>query len=1739
MKQTKRLLALVLSVVLLVGLMPAGALAEEIGASQSEELPKGGDAPVTPVEDVTPTEPEGTGVTEPPEVTEPDGTVEPPEETEPTEAAEPTDPSEPSGEPEETLPQDTEEDEFSLERFLEEYAAAGTYGLTEALTLTAGLWLDHPLVVQDGGSLTVPAGITLTIASVLTLDGGSVTVQSGGTLVLEAGGQIDVRRGLLKVAADGSFISNSDSPAISVTPGSGSVEGIALNVPATPEETEAPTKPELPEETEAPTEPEIPEETEAPTESDAALQIPMIRMQARVAGSGVQERIDLIRNAYPTDSYFTSTGQSHDTNSSACPAQPGSGMPYSTCACSLSQITAKPVSGLYSGAEVYQKIGKADRWQCKAFATYAFYNIFGRDVTSASCIRIDQTEPKLGDVISFNGQFLNGYHAGIYLGSNGSELIVYDANVDYYCKVRYGSIKSYDPATTYVYHAPNYDEINGAPSYDYSSIPSGIYYLENMASGKYLSVDNSGDGNGVNISVAERHISDGMRFQISDAADGYVMRPLCSSRIVNANGTAPGSGANIDLWNDLSDSSQWWKFEAVDGGYIIHSVFNSSCVLDTDGSNVRLAVRSGGASQIWTLKTQSEVEYQAPAIDDYRDWYNYDPRWADIPLGSGGSTVGAAGCLVNAATKLMIQAGLKSPDSCDVGTFVRWANGNSGFVSGTGNMYWGAVDRFCGFTNQGHLLEGSFSSSSYNDKIISWIRQGYHMVIGVNGNEHWVAVDEATSLRTGTVYIWDSYPDPTIRTGITLASRFSTFSTVHAWTGGSTPSPTPSYTLDLNGFLDGQQHTDISGYGTVDVYINGALTASGVSDYYTELPSGTTYEFRNITAASGHRYNGVHLGSLSGTIGSSSTEVVLSFSTVYNVTYRNGSGDTVKTVPRGEYTVEELYDKPDGSYFTGWAYQANATMFDVRPGETLTLSSDIVLYPVYISHSQATSGEVVLIYNINDFPEDGYAIAETTRDVSITTTQSDWSAWSEWSTAAVSGSDTVQVESRTAYGWYYFECPNCHAHMHGYGTCYTWCGGCGAATTAAGIRMTYDPTNWSTAQDWYGTTKYYAIINGERWFRWDDGGTQTQYRSRKLVTNTTVTSKTYLAYVIQPAVSPIETFTVTYHANGGSGAPASHSSKVVPEGWTVHQIPGQEVLEEKTQYRSRTKSTKTSTESSLPGWTLYDKSVSGYGEWSDWSSTPVTASETLEVKTKTVPAVTKTVWHYSRDTANGYSTYAIGYYGNPEYITLDYRLTAMGTIDGHTRYGSYGTTLSNYWWNEYSEEQIVQAAYTAYSSREIKYNYFYYRWSDWTEYSDTAITAKDGVEVQTRTVYRYAFGIKLSNTVPVRTGYAFQGWATTPSAATAIYQPGDMAAINANTTLYAVWKQDSYTVTYNANGGTGAPASQTKLYGTALTLSSTKPTRANTSADSFTVTLDAAGGTVSTNKLTAARTTGYFFQNWNTAANGSGVTYAPGASYTANAALTLYAQWSSNTTTASVTLPTPSRTGYTFQNWNTAANGTGTGYNAGAAYTPSGNVTLYAVWKLNQSVSGTLSLGASRGSAGSEVVLDVTLDKNPGIIALNFHFDYDKTELEFLGGEEGVLTGWTFSTSGNGALWDSDTDSFSTGTIAKLRFRILDNAEEDNVTIRLTDLMAGNRNEEEIFLATADGTITISNRIPGDMTDDGKVNIMDLIRLRKYLAGDEVAINLSNADVTGDGKVNVMDLIRLRKYLAGDDVELK
>ncbi|MBO5002503.1 MAG: hypothetical protein J6C66_07355, partial [Prevotella sp.] len=121
---------------------------------------------------------------------------------------------------------------------------------------------------------------------------------------------------------------------------------------------------------------------------------------------------------------------------------------------------------------------------------------------------------------------------------------------------------------------------------------------------------------------------------------------------------------------------------------------------------------------------------------------------------------------------------------------------------------------------------------------------------------------------------------------------------------------------------------------------------------------------------------------------------------------------------------------------------------------------------------------------------DGWILYDTT------TQMGDYGAWSQWSDTVVSANANTRVETRELYGYYYFLCPYCGAHMHGYGNCYTWAGGCGRTTDVSGWRQIYSTTSWNAAElkDWYGTGKYYTYIDGQLVFKWTDGGTKTQYR---------------------------------------------------------------------------------------------------------------------------------------------------------------------------------------------------------------------------------------------------------------------------------------------------------------------------------------------------------------------------------------------------------------------------------------------------------------------------------------------------------------------------------------------------------------------------------------------------------------------------------------------------------------------
>lgn len=131
---------------------------------------------------------------------------------------------------------------------------------------------------------------------------------------------------------------------------------------------------------------------------------------------------------------------------------------------------------------------------------------------------------------------------------------------------------------------------------------------------------------------------------------------------------------------------------------------------------------------------------------------------------------------------------------------------------------------------------------------------------------------------------------------------------------------------------------------------------------------------------------------------------------------------------------------------------------------------------------------------------------------------------------------------------------------------------------------------------------------------------------------------------------------------------------------------------------------------------------------------------------------------------------------------------------------------------------------------------------------------------QTKT---YGGSVTIRSNGYTRTGYTFVCWNTNVTGTATNYYPGQTYSENADLRLYAKWQVNTWPVTYNGNGSTGgSTASQNKTYGQALTLRNNGFTRKY-----------------------------YTFVEWNTAPDGSGTSYAAGAEYTINAALTLYAIW--------------------------------------------------------------------------------------------------------------------------------------------------------------------------------------------------------------------------------------------------------
>lgn len=299
-------------------------------------------------------------------------------------------------------------------------------------------------------------------------------------------------------------------------------------------------------------------------------------------------------------------------------------------------------------------------------------------------------------------------------------------------------------------------------------------------------------------------------------------------------------------------------------------------------------------------------------------------------------------------------------------------------------------------------------------------------------------------------------------------------------------------------------------------------------------------------------------------------------------------------------------------------------------------------------------------------------------------------------------------------------------------------------------------------------------------------------------------------------------------------------------------------------------------------------------------------------------------------------------------------------------------------------------------------------------------------------------------TDPTRIGYEFAGWFTEKDGGNDKPVKVD-TKVTASHTLYAHWKANTYTVTFNANGGTVTPTEKTVTHG-----------------DTY-------------GELPTLTREGYEFAGWFTDAK-DGTQVKPEDVVTANH--TLYAHWTANTYTVSfeanggtvtpadaemtVTygstygeLPTPTRKGYTFVGWFTGAKD-GRQVKADAEVTTAADRTLYAHWTQNV-YTVTIKADKDGDVIETQQIPEGGLAKKPA--------------------KEPVREGYTFvGWQANGAAWDFDKNTVERETeIVALWEKVVPAptpAPAPEVAIEGgTSFIAGK--------ATENAMVTIGHNVPG------------------------------------------------------------
>ena len=311
------------------------------------------------------------------------------------------------------------------------------------------------------------------------------------------------------------------------------------------------------------------------------------------------------------------------------------------------------------------------------------------------------------------------------------------------------------------------------------------------------------------------------------------------------------------------------------------------------------------------------------------------------------------------------------------------------------------------------------------------------------------------------------------------------------------------------------------------------------------------------------------------------------------------------------------------------------------------------------------------------------------------------------------------------------------------------------------------------------------------------------------------------------------TYTITYNANGGTGAPAAQNFKVSNNPTTL----------------SSTKPTRTNYQ--FLGWSTSANATSA--SYAAGANVSFAANTTLYA-----------VWSENTYTITYNANGGTGAPAAQNFTPSNNSVTISTTKPTRANYAFVGWSTSN---TATSANYEAGKTYTFTSNTTLYAVWAPIYFLTFNANNGTGAPANQTCTAVSGLTIKASCTITISSSKPQRQYYTFLGWADSSSATAKQYDAGGTITISKNATIYAVWNENTYTITYNANGGTGAPAAQSYKVSDGAKISSTKPTRQY-----------------------------YSFLGWNTSSTATSADpkYNPGAAITTGENITLYAVWGEN-----------------------------------------------------------------------------------------------------------------------------------------------------------------------------------------------------------------------------------------------------